>query len=136
MRRFSWQDEMAAELKVALASLSLRTGECLAGTYMTTDPAKCDVENRLFTNPGASSFPKGVTSTRFERGLGELPDPPVAIAPFAGQFITTATAPGTTSSGGNPTSRSPGGGAYPGRCPEMAAAVQSGLRYGKRPPTD
>ena len=50
---------------------------------MTTDPARCDVENRLFTNPGASSFPKGVTSIRFERGVGELPDPPVEITPFA-----------------------------------------------------
>jgi hypothetical protein len=85
-RRFSWQDDLAAELKTALSSLIVRPGECLAGTYMTNDPAKCDVENRLFTNPGASSFPKGIMSTRFERGFGELPDPPATIAPFAGHI--------------------------------------------------
>lgn len=84
MRRFRWQDEMAVELKAALALLPLVPGQCLAGTYMTTDPAKCDVENRLFTNPGAASFPKGITSTRFERGTGTLPDAPVAITRFAG----------------------------------------------------
>jgi hypothetical protein len=83
-RRFPWQDRMAAELKAALASLSIEGGQRLAGAYMTTDPAKCDVENRLFTNPGASSFPRGITSIRFERGVGEVPDPPVPVAPAAG----------------------------------------------------
>lgn len=84
MRRFRWQDKMAGQVKAALASLPLAQGQCLAGMYMTTDPAKCDVENRLFTNPGAASFPKGITSTRFERGTGTLPDAPVPITRFAG----------------------------------------------------
>src|SRR5579884_3373933 len=81
MRRFDWQNEMAAERKAGLASLQITSGHCLTGTYMTTDPARCDVENRLFTNPGTSSFPKGIMFTRFERGIGGLPEPPVAITP-------------------------------------------------------
>ena len=85
-RRFQWQDEMAEELKVALAASTFTSGDCLAGTFMTTDPAICDVENRLFTNPGASTFPKLISSIRFERGVGQLPDPPVAISSVAGHM--------------------------------------------------
>jgi hypothetical protein len=75
---------MADDLKAALVAQPLSPGDCLAGTFMTTDPALCDVENRLFTNPGASSFPKGIGSIRFERGVGRPPDPPVAISAIAG----------------------------------------------------
>jgi hypothetical protein len=83
-RRYGWQDQMAAELRTALRGLNLGPGSSLAGTYVTTDHARCDVENRLFTNPGSSSFPKGITSIRFERGVGPLPNPPTPIATFAG----------------------------------------------------
>ena len=83
-RRFPWDDDMADDLKAALATSQFSVGDCLAGTFMTTDSASCDVENRLFTNPGASSFPKRIGSIRFERGVGRLPDPPVAISAFAG----------------------------------------------------
>jgi hypothetical protein len=75
---------MADDLKAALATQPFSAGDCLAGTFMTTDPARCDVENRLFTNPGASSFPKGIVSIRFEREVGQPPDPPVAISAIAG----------------------------------------------------
>ena len=83
-RRFPWQDEMAGELKAALATSKFSTGDCLAGTFMTTDPAICDVENRLFTNPGATTFPKLIGSIRFERGVGQVPDSPVAISAVGG----------------------------------------------------
>lgn len=83
-RRFPWQDEMAAELKATIATLTIEPGETVSGTYMTTDPAKCDVENRLYTNPGSSTFPKGITSTSFERGIGDIPEPPVPIARVSG----------------------------------------------------
>ena len=79
-RRFAWQDAMAAELKAALAAITVSPGQSLAGTYTTTDPAQCDTENRLFTNPGASTFPKGITSICFERGIGEPPEPPTPIS--------------------------------------------------------
>jgi hypothetical protein len=75
---------MADDLKAALATQPFSAGDCLAGTFMTTDPARRDVENMLFTNPGASSFPKRIGSIRFERGAGPLPDPPVAISAIAG----------------------------------------------------
>jgi hypothetical protein len=83
-RRFGWQDAMAAELKTALAAITVSPGQSLAGTYTTTDPAQCDTENRLFTNPGASTFPKGITSICFERGIGEPPEPPTPISLFTG----------------------------------------------------
>jgi hypothetical protein len=62
-RRFGWQDAMAAELKTALAAITVSPGQSLAGTYTTTDPAQCDTENRLFTNPGASTFPSAAMSS-------------------------------------------------------------------------
>lgn len=49
-RRFTWQDQMAAELRAGLADLQIAPSEVLAGTYVTTDAARCDPENRLFTN--------------------------------------------------------------------------------------
>ncbi len=49
-RRFRWQDQMAADLRAALAGLRIAAGDVLAGEYLSTDPARCDVENRLFTN--------------------------------------------------------------------------------------
>lgn len=85
-RRFGWQDAMAAELRQELARLPAAPGAVLAGRYQSTDPARCDVENRLFTNPGAASFPKGLTAVRFERGTGPLPAPPAAVAQVAGHL--------------------------------------------------
>jgi hypothetical protein len=49
-RRFSWQDQMAADLRTALADLAAGPGDVLSGTYLSTDKSPCDVENRLFTN--------------------------------------------------------------------------------------
>jgi hypothetical protein len=53
-RRFGWQDEMAAGLRDALAGLVVSPGDVLSGTYLSTDEPGCDVENRLFTNPGTA----------------------------------------------------------------------------------
>jgi hypothetical protein len=79
-RRFGWQDEMAAELRDALAGLTVCPGDVLFGMYLSTSESRCDVENRLFTNPGTSVFPKAVRSIRFERGLGRPPELPTAPA--------------------------------------------------------
>jgi hypothetical protein len=80
-RRFQWQDEMASELKASLAAIAASSStQTLSGTYMTSDPARCDTENRLFTNPGSSSFPRGIRSIRFERGIGDPPNAPVPIS--------------------------------------------------------
>ena len=79
MRPHDWQDELAAELARALRAMSFRPGESLAGTYTTTDSGARDAENRLFTNPGPSCFPRNVASIRFERGRRPVPDPPVPI---------------------------------------------------------
>lgn len=78
-RRFAWQDDMAAGLRRALAGLPATSGVVLAGTYLSTDRVRCDVENRLFTNLGASSFPKWLTGIRFERGVGLPPPAPVPV---------------------------------------------------------
>ena len=86
MRRHGWQDDLAAELGRALAAVSFGAGDSLAGTYTTTDSGACDAENRLFTNPGASCFPRNVASIRFERGCGPVPDPPVPIDLVAGHL--------------------------------------------------
>ena len=59
-----------AGLQAALAGLVVSPGDVLSGTYLSTDASRCDVENRLFTNPGTSAFPSTVRSIRFERGLG------------------------------------------------------------------
>jgi len=85
-RRFGWQDEMAAGLRDALAGLAVSPGDVLSGTYLSTDESRCDVENRLFTNPGTVVFPKAVRSVRFERGLGPLPEPPVPVSRVDGQL--------------------------------------------------
>jgi hypothetical protein len=85
-RRFAWQDDMADELRQALSGLPTAPGAVLAGSYLSTDHARCDVENRLFTNPGTSSFPKGLAAIRFERGVGPLPPPPVPVARIAGHL--------------------------------------------------
>jgi hypothetical protein len=85
-RRFGWQDQMAADLRAALARLAVTPGEVLAGDYLSTDTARCDVENRLFTNPGAACFPQGASSIRFERGAGPPPDPPAPVSRVAGHL--------------------------------------------------
>lgn len=85
-RRFAWQDQMAVDLRRALAGLAVAPGDVLAGTYLSTDLARCDVENRLFTNLGASSFPKGLASIRFEHGIGLPPTAPVPVARVAGHL--------------------------------------------------
>ncbi len=64
----------------------LAEGDVLAGEYLSTDKSPCDVENRLYTNPGASSFPKDVSSIRFERGPGEPPDPPIPVTRVNGHL--------------------------------------------------
>lgn len=85
-RRFGWQDEMAAELRDALAGLAVSPGDVLSGTYLSTGESRCDVENRLFTNPGTSVFPMAVRSIRFERGLGQPPEPPTPVSRVDGQL--------------------------------------------------
>ena len=40
----------------------------------------------MFTNPGASAFPKAVRSIRFERGLGPPPEPPAPVARVGGHL--------------------------------------------------
>jgi hypothetical protein len=77
---------MAAELRAALAMLVITPGTTLAGSYLSTDSSRCDVENRLFTNPGASTFPSGVTAIRFERGTGQVPRSPESISSVAGHL--------------------------------------------------
>jgi hypothetical protein len=86
-RRFpDWQDTMAAELRAALAALRIGPGEVLAGAHLSTDESRCDAENRLFTNPGPSCFPKGVAGIRFERGMGPPPAAPVPISAVEGHL--------------------------------------------------
>jgi hypothetical protein len=85
-RRFAWQDAMATELREELSRLPAGPGAVLAGRYLSTDQARCDVENRLFTNPGAAGFPKGLAAIRFERGAGPLPLPPVPVARITGHL--------------------------------------------------
>lgn len=84
MRRHTWQDNMAADLSAALHDLAIAPGETVAGVYLSTDESPCDTENRLFTNPGTSSFPKNVAAIRFERGVGPPPPPPAPIVSVAG----------------------------------------------------
>ena len=85
-RRFPWQEQMALELRAALGELAIAPGQALAGVYQSTEDAGCDTENRLFTNPGPSSFPKAITSIRFERGTGQPPRAPVPIFSQAGHL--------------------------------------------------
>src|SRR5687767_5292812 len=65
-RQFPWQDQLAVDLRAALAGLAITPGKPFAGRYQSTDDSRCD--NRLFTNPG-NAIPKLVRSIRFERGL-------------------------------------------------------------------
>jgi len=74
MRRFSWQDMLVREIKTALAGLVLADGEALTGTYSSSDSARCDVENRLFTNPG-TIFSRSTAAIRWERGSAPPPAP-------------------------------------------------------------
>jgi hypothetical protein len=85
-RRFGWQDQMAADLRAALGALGPGPGDVLAGEYLSTDESRCDVENRLFTNPGASCFPAGVRSIQFERGVGLPPHPPAPVERVEGHL--------------------------------------------------
>ena len=82
MRRFGWQDTLVREMKAALADLVLADGEALTGTYSSSDAARCDVENRLFTNPG-TIFPITTTAIRWERG-GPPPPAPEQLASVDG----------------------------------------------------
>jgi hypothetical protein len=82
MRRFAWQDTLVREMKTALAGQVLADGEALTGTYSSSDTARCDVENRLFTNPGAI-FPVATTAIRWERG-GAPPPAPEQLASVDG----------------------------------------------------
>jgi hypothetical protein len=66
--------------------LKSRRVPVLAGRYLSTDDARGDVENRLFTNPGTASFPEGLAAIRFERGVGPLPPPPVPVVRIAGHL--------------------------------------------------
>lgn len=82
MRRFGWQDVLVRDLKAALSGLVLADGEALTGMYSRADGARCDVENRLFTNPGAV-FPTNTTAIRWEHG-GDVPAPPAQLASIDG----------------------------------------------------
>lgn len=93
-RRFGWQDAMAAELREALGRLPAVPGAVLAGRYLSTDQSPCDVENRLFTNLGTSSFPKGLAAIRFERGADPMPPPPVPVTSVAGHLYLLLLPPG------------------------------------------
>ena len=100
--RFEWQNAMAAELRQAIGALSPAPAAVLAGRYLSTDRSRCDVENRLFTNVGASTFPRGLAAIRFERGTGPLPPPPARSPLLQGICITTATASDSFGSRGEP----------------------------------
>ncbi|HET9895667.1 MAG TPA: hypothetical protein VFQ44_12130 [Streptosporangiaceae bacterium] len=78
-RKYPWQDQMAVELRSALVRLTVSGTSVIAGDYLSTDPARCDVENQLFTNLGTSCFPAAVQSIRFERGTGPPPPVPAPI---------------------------------------------------------
>ena len=91
-RRFEWQDAMAAELRQAIGRLPPAPVAVLAGRYLSTDRSRCDVENRLFTNVGASSFPRGLAAIRFERGTGPLPRRRPRLPLLQGICIITAAA--------------------------------------------
>jgi hypothetical protein len=93
-RRFRWwQDSVAADLRAALAEITMAPGEVLAGTYMSTDTVRCDAENRLFTNPGTSLFPK-VTGLRFEWIPGPPPEPPAPVSKVEGNLYYYRYRPG------------------------------------------
>lgn len=83
MRRFAWQDELVRDLKDALARMVCQAGDALSAVYNTTVGGRCDVENRLFTNPGAATFPVGTTAIRWERGV-VVPPSPTEIDAIAG----------------------------------------------------
>jgi hypothetical protein len=85
-RRFEWQDAMAAELRQAIGRLPPAPAAVLTGRCLSTDRSRCDVENRLFTNVGASSFPRGLAAIRFERGTGPVPPPPAPVASVTGHL--------------------------------------------------
>ncbi len=82
MRRHDWQGDLVRALKVALFDLPPRSDHALTGTYSTSVPGRCDAENRLFTNPGAATFPEGTLAIRWERG-SEPPPPPSPVADLA-----------------------------------------------------
>jgi hypothetical protein len=84
MRRYAWQTDMAAELKDALGALAITPRETLTGAYISSDDSPCDTENRLFTNPGTSTFPRNVAAIRFERGVGPPPPSPEPITGGSG----------------------------------------------------
>lgn len=73
-----WQTQLRSNLKAAFGGLSLTDGAVLSGFYDTTDLAKTDAENSLFTNVEPLT-PRGVTALRFERGIGAPPAPPRPI---------------------------------------------------------
>jgi hypothetical protein len=85
MRAQSWQDDLAVELRAALHTLAPDQVGCLRGTYATTDSAACDVENRLFTNPG-DAIPRRFRSILFERSPSPPPEPPAPTNRVAGQL--------------------------------------------------
>lgn len=87
---------MAAELRHGLAGLPGGPGSVLGARYLSTDLARCDVENRLFTNLGASGFPRNLGAVRFERGTGPLPPPPVPVALAEGHLYYYSYRPGGT----------------------------------------
>ncbi len=101
VRQRRFVDEIDRYLKGQPLALTSAYRKVLAGEYLSTDPSRCDVENRLFTNPGASCFPKGVTAIRFERGMDPPPDPRRRSLASAGTCTTTATTWAGHGAGGN-----------------------------------
>jgi hypothetical protein len=83
-RPHAWQEDLAADLRRALAALDIQATETLAGQYATTDPGSFDVENRLFTNPG-NSIPGHLQGLSFER-RPQLPPSPAPINTVGGHL--------------------------------------------------
>jgi hypothetical protein len=96
-RRLADQCDARASREVnphGLANLQIAQSELLAGTYVSTDAARCDPENRLFTNLGSANFPRAVRSIRFERGLGPPPPAPTPVSSAGGHVYYYRYRPG------------------------------------------
>ncbi|MFC6287564.1 hypothetical protein ACFP3Q_14350 [Nocardioides sp. GCM10027113] len=72
-----WLRDLVDDLRDALAQVHVTADEALCGYYDSAEDVACDVENRLFTNPGRAIPP--VARLRFERGPGTPPGAPSAL---------------------------------------------------------
>ncbi len=78
MERHPWQLAAKAELKAALAKLSIAPESAFCGYYDSTDPKPSDTENSLFTNL-LEAMPGNVRFLRFEQGPSRPPAPPMPV---------------------------------------------------------